>query len=192
MVGVEPYVGEEILPLLDGLAELRIQVFREWPYLYEGSADYEKHYLQQLAASPGAVVVGVHDNQDLVGASTALPLEDVEPALKRPFSDPTNTFYLAESVLLPGYRGQGLGRRFFELREDHARRLGGFDKLCFCAVERPPNHPARPKNFRTLEPFWRRLGFVKQPELVTRYHWTDVGHSHETEKPMVYWTKQLT
>ena len=36
---------------LDPLAALRIAVFREWPYLYEGSSEYEKKYLDTYLRS---------------------------------------------------------------------------------------------------------------------------------------------
>lgn len=41
--------GKEIGDALDDLAALRVKVFREWPYLYEGSLDYERNYLRRYA-----------------------------------------------------------------------------------------------------------------------------------------------
>ena len=43
---VESLHGAEIARHVDALAALRITVFREWPYLYEGSPQYETRYLQ--------------------------------------------------------------------------------------------------------------------------------------------------
>lgn len=34
--------GKDIAPLIPRLAELRIKVFHDFPYLYEGSLEYEK------------------------------------------------------------------------------------------------------------------------------------------------------
>ena len=36
-------------------------------------------------------------------------------------------FYLAESVLLPAYRDQGIGRAFFAMREAHIRAVSRCD-----------------------------------------------------------------
>jgi len=36
--------GSAILSHLEDIARLRIQVFREWPYLYDGSMEYEREY----------------------------------------------------------------------------------------------------------------------------------------------------
>ena len=41
--------GPEITPWLDDVARLRLAVFRDWPYLYEGDADYERDYLGAYA-----------------------------------------------------------------------------------------------------------------------------------------------
>jgi predicted amidohydrolase len=56
--------------------------------------------------------------------------------------------YFGESVLARKYRGQGIGVRFFEGREAHARATG-FAVAAFCAVARPEEHPMRPKDYVT-------------------------------------------
>ena len=66
--------GAAILPHLDALADLRIRIFYDYPYLYEGSRDYEWRYLQTYAQAADSVVVGAFDGSRLVGAATALPL----------------------------------------------------------------------------------------------------------------------
>jgi GNAT superfamily N-acetyltransferase len=94
-------------------------------------------------------------------------------------------------VLLPAYRGRGLGVRFFEERERYALELGRFTHAAFCAVERPDGHPSRPPDYVPLDAFWRRRGYTRHPELVTTYSWRDVGEAQETAKPMVFWLKAL-
>ncbi|KGF66830.1 GNAT family acetyltransferase, partial [Hoeflea sp. BAL378] len=174
--------GETDAALAD-LARLRIAVFAAWPYLYEGDADYEAGYLARFAASPGAVIVAARDQDGrMVGAATAAPLADHAAEFARPFAraglDPADFFYLAESVLLPDYRGQGAGRRFFEMREA-AARAQGFARSVFCAVIRPDDHPARPAAYQPLEPFWRRLGYAPLPGLVAEFSWRDRGEAGE-------------
>jgi hypothetical protein len=43
--------GREIEPYLQEIAGLRITVFREFPYLYEGDLEYEMAYLRTLLNS---------------------------------------------------------------------------------------------------------------------------------------------
>ncbi len=188
-------VGARIGKRLADLADLRIRVFREFPYLYEGSLDYERDYLQTYVNSPDSVIVTVEDAGRVVGASSGLPLEDETEEFRRPFEargfDPRKIFYCGESVLLPEYRGRGLGVRFFDEREGHARNLGRFDTVCFCAVRRPADHPRRPPAYVPLDRFWERRGYRKYPELHTTYTWRDLDETAPSPKPMVFWLKSL-
>ena len=184
----------EIAGAIDGLARLRIDVFRAWPYLYDGSLEYERRYLDGFARSEGAVLVAVTDGDAMVGASTGLPLrhehDDFAAPLRGTALEIDDVFYCAETVLLPAYRGRGLYRRFFTEREDHAR-AGGFSTAMFCGVVRPPDHPMRPADDRPLDPVWRHFGYAPLADAVARFSWTDLGDDRETAKPMQIWTKTL-
>ena len=186
--------GPALDAALDDVAALRIAVFRDWPYLYEGSLDYERRYLDSYRSSPGAVVVGAFDGPRLVGAATGTPLEDHAEDFAAPFAATglplDSVFYCAESVLLPGYRGQGLGHAFFDLREAHARALGRRFSA-FCAVIRPEDHPLKPKTYRPLDAFWRKRGYAPMPGVIAHFRWTDVGQTGETEKPLQFWGRPL-
>jgi GNAT superfamily N-acetyltransferase len=192
---IQRFSGDAINAWLPELARLRIQVFREFPYLYEGSAAYEEKYLRIYADAPDSVIVLVRDGERVVGAASGLPLAAEPPAVIEPFVahgyDPRRIFYYGESVLLPEYRGRGLGRRFFAEREAHVRELGRFDIACFCAVERPADHPRRPAGYRPLDALWNRQGFVKHPELHTTFSWRDLDEDAESPKPMGFWLKSL-
>jgi len=99
-------------------------------------------------------------------------------------------FYCAESVLRPAYRGQGIGHAFFDAREAHARNHG-FTACAFCAVIRPEDHPARPANARTLDPFWRARGYSPLDGVIAAFSWKDLGDRAETRKPLQFWMRQL-
>ena len=186
--------GNDILPALDDVARLRISVFRDFPYLYDGSLDYERDYLATFAKAEGAVIVAALDGTRIVGASTGCLLASEHEEFRRPFvtagMDVARMFYCAESVLLPQYRGQGAGKRFFALRESHGRGLGCL-KSTFCAVVRPADHPARPADYQPLDAFWRGLGYQQRDGFLTHFSWRDVGVSHDTAKPMQFWMKDL-
>lgn len=178
----------------DDLARLRIEVFRDFPYLYEGDFDYERRYLATYMASPGAVVIGALDGGSLVGAATASPLSDHFEEFAAPFAarglGPADVFYFGESVLRKTYRGHGVGVRFFEEREKAAREAG-FSRCVFCAVVRPADHPARPADYAPLDAFWTKRGYSRIEGLSTGFSWRDVGEAHETVKPMEFWQKAL-
>ena len=62
--------------ILEDLANLRIDVFREYPYLYEGDLEYEKKYLGRYFSAQQSYVVGVYDQGRMVGATTAILLSE--------------------------------------------------------------------------------------------------------------------
>lgn len=190
---VESLVGPAAEPYLPELARLRIAVFADYPYLYDGDLAYEEQYLREYAAAPGAVLVVAFDAGEAVGAATAAPMAEQKAEFREPFAardiDVARLCYFGESVLLPQYRGQGIGHAFFDYREAHARALGA-SAACFAAVVRPDDHPARPAGYRPLDAFWRARGYAPVPGLVTELAWQEHGETGESPKPMQYWMRQ--
>lgn len=127
-VTIHALTGDDILAAIDDLARLRIAVFAEWPYLYDGDLEYERDYLAAFSAAPDAVLVAASVEGRIVGLATASPLAAQEEALRMPVEraghDVSQLFYFGESVLLPQWRGQGIGHAFFDYRETQARRAG--------------------------------------------------------------------
>lgn len=192
---IECLRGAEIAGQLDALAEVRIAVFRAFPYLYEGSRDYEAKYLDLYVQCPRSFAVLVWDGARCIGASTVLPLADAGAEAQQPFIAGGHAIdqidYFGESVLLPEYRGRGLGVQFFELREAHAREHGL--KVCaFCSVQRPDDHPARPAGYVPNDAFWTKRGYRKAPEITTTFSWPDIGATESTAKPMTFWLRTLS
>jgi GNAT superfamily N-acetyltransferase len=194
-IDVTSLVGKEIETVLPDLARLRIIVFRDWPYLYDGTIEYEEKYLAKLAAAKGAVCVVARDGEQVVGASTAAPMIEHADEFAEPFQkagyDLNKIFYCGESVLLTSHRGHGLGHAFFDHREAHARKLGGFTHSTFCRVERPDDHPLKPADYRPLDGFWHKRGYAPVEGLVATYAWKDIDQDEETEHLMQFWMKAL-
>ncbi|MBR0557401.1 GNAT family N-acetyltransferase [Ciceribacter sp. L1K23] len=191
---IKSFSGSDASPFFDDLARLRITVFRDFPYLYEGDADYERTYLSTYAKSQGSVFVLAIDDGKVVGASTGMPMAAETEEVKAPFladgRDPSDYFYFGESVLLPVYRGRGIGVAFFEKREAQARRLG-LPHTTFCAVERPTDHPRRPADYVPLNAFWEKRGYTHHPELRTHFVWRDLDDIGESPKPLSFWIRTL-
>jgi GNAT superfamily N-acetyltransferase len=192
-VTVRTVTGQDILPHLADLARLRISVFREWPYIYDGDIAHEEHYLRTYANAPGAAIIIAEADQKIVGAATCLPMNSAAPNVQTPFRDQgwdlAKIFYFGESVLLKPYRGRGIGVKFFSHREAQA---AGHETATFCAVQRLSAHPLRDPDYTPLDGFWTHRGYGKRPELACRMTWRDVGDTEETEKTLVFWTRSLT
>ncbi|KAF0675644.1 GNAT family N-acetyltransferase [Profundibacterium mesophilum] len=186
--------GDDVEPQLDALARLRIKVFHDFPYYYDGDYAYERAYCETYRDNERAILVGAFDGQTLIGAATGTPLEDHEPQYVQPYAEAgyevDQIFYCAESVLLPEYRGHGLGHAFFDQREKHAVALGR-RYATFCSVMRPDDHPARPEDYQPLDGFWEKRGYARMDDMTTYYHWRDRGEDQETIKQMQIWMREL-
>ncbi len=190
---IERRLGEDIAPVMADIAQLRLQIFREWPYLYAGDEALERDYLSRSLGSPRALAVLAWAGAHMVGAATAMPMGDEDEHLRQPVAaagfDPRRVFYFGESVLLPRFRGQGYGGRFLGEREEHARGLG-YAWSAFCAVERSAADPRRPADWLPLDAFWRRRNYTPS-DATTTFVWKEVGEGVATDKLMRFWFKSL-
>lgn len=188
--------GDQARSYIQELAELRLKVFFEFPYLYEGSLDYEKQYLETYFKAKHSFIFLVEDEGKIVGATTSIWAQEEEENFRKPFSsiglNPEEVFYFGESVLLSEYRGLGIGKMFYDEREKFARSLGFIKYLSFCAVIREEGHPLRPKEYKPLDTFWTALGFIKKQGLTTKYEWIDRNESQASFKDMQFWIKDIS
>lgn len=193
-ITVRALTGAALEAALEDVARLRIAVFRDWPYLYDGSLDYERDYLQTYRDSPGALLVGAFDGDRLVGASTSTPMEDHAEGFGAALAGVglalDQILYGAESVVLPPYRGIGLGHRFIDLREDHARAIGR-SHVAFCSVCRRADDPRKPADARTNDVFWQGHGYAPLPGVLARFDWKDVGEDTESTKELQFWMRDI-
>lgn len=194
MLDVRRLSRPQVVGALPELAQLRIDVFRDFPYLYVGDAEYEEAYLAPYADSDDAVIIGAYDGQSLVGAATGMPLlmhdDNFAAAFAEKDYDLSQVFYCAESVLRPAYRGRGVGHAFFDHREAAAREMGCTFST-FCAVLRAEDHPARPAGYRSLEPFWLTRGYRLLPGIEAKFEWKDEGDQVQTAKRMQFWGRPI-
>lgn len=194
MSQIRRLTGRALIDALPDVARLRIEVFRDWPYLYDGDVAYEEAYLQVYRESENAILIGAFDGDRLVGASTGAPMEehadDFGAALAGHSIELSEIFYCAESVLLPAYRGRGLGHSFFDAREAHAKALGR-RYSAFCGVVRPGNHPLKPSDYRPLDAFWRKRGYAPLAGAVAQFRWKDIDLPDETEHALQFWMQEL-
>ena len=193
MIRSERRIGKEIACVIEGLGELRMKVFYEFPYLYEGNMDYEKAYLSIYTKSKLGFAFLLYDNNELIGATTGLPLAEEGVEIKKPFLDAgidiNDVFYFGESILLQAYRGQGFGHLFFDEREAFAR-TNKFPITAFCSVVRPENHALKPRDYRSNELFWKKRQYIRNSDLICKMSWLDRNQVLETEKELEFWLRK--
>ena len=187
--------GRAALPFVEALGSLRMRVFREYPYLYDGDMSYERKYLESYFACPESLVVMALEGARIIGATTGMPLNDAEKEWQAPFEaqgiDKGSVFYFGESVLLPEYRGKGIGQRFFDLREAYAATLPQIACTSFCAVRRDASDGRRPEGYRPLDGFWSKRGYRKVAGLTTTFSWKEIGAAVMTPQLMEFWIREF-
>ena len=195
MLEMKTFSGADVAPHLDAVAALRIAVFRDWPYLYDGDPAYEARYLATYAQSAESLFVLALDRGRVVGASTGIPLTDESENFRQPFAakgiPERDVFYFGESVLLREYRGRGLGHRFFDEREGYARRLGRFGMTAFCSVERAAADLRRPPEYVPNDAFWTKRGYRRQEDMFCAIDWREVGAAEPCAHALRFWLRPL-
>lgn len=186
--------GKEILPWIPSIAQLRITVFREYPYLYEGTLESEEEFLQIYAQSERSLLVLAKEEERVIGAVTGVPLDESYPEIKDLFAKniipASDVFYLGEILLYREYRKKLIGQRMYKAFEKAVPKK--YRKIALAEVARSPFDPRKPFDYISLEKFWTLKGYMKYPELLCFFSWKDIGASEATEKPMIFWIKELS
>jgi len=189
------HMGRELSDWMPRLAEARIRMFSEFPYLYVGNDAYEAEYAEGFRLSNGAILVEARWEGRFAGMATAMPLREdafilreADATLRAAGLDPNALFYLSEWLIEPEFRGKGIAHAQLE-RIRAEGRAQGFDKCCLMAVERSADHPLRPGGGPSPRPFWCDCGFRKLPGSVDfEYPTLQPDGSVASERnPMAFW-----
>lgn len=191
---IKAFKGPEARKYIDAIANMRISMFKEYPYLYDGSMEYEKEYLETYFKSENASILLVLDDGKVVGFSSSIPLAEETDELKKPFLDNKlavkDYLYIGEVMIHEDYRGEGLLRKFFEHHEKHAKEKG-YSHLTFITSKRPDNHPMKPEDYRDLGPIWEHFGYKMSKGLIAKISWKQIDTGKEEENELNFWLKEL-
>jgi GNAT superfamily N-acetyltransferase len=184
-----------IADVLDDVATLRLEIFREYPYLYQGRREDELKYLGTYAEAPDACVILAHEGHAVIGAIAGMPLVHEDAHMLDAFSGtafPLNeAYYVGELLFRLVYRNCGLGQKLLVRLESHIRSLGRYRTLTCATVERPDDHPLRPNDYIPITRFLARTGFVRIPGVTTHFTWRETNGG-KRDHPMKFWSKELT
>lgn len=186
--------GVQIQDHLESIARLRLTIFKEYPYLYDGILESELEYLQHYASHEDATAIIASCGKDLAGAVTAIPLKDEAAELKAPFANASyqidRIYYIGELLFYPDYRNKGLGTRLLSLIERHILARNDYDFLTCATVVRPDYHPLRHEGFVPIERFLQRSRFEKLSGVTTHFTWKETD-SIRRDHEMQFWIKEL-
>lgn len=182
--------GTQVLDYLDQLAGLRLNIFREYPYLYDGQLEDERRYLSGYA-DQGLVLLAL-DAGRVAGAITGMPLAQESEAFVAPFRNaglaPEQFYYIGELLLQADYRNLGWGSRLLDRLEQLVGDEGSFSQYCLATVVRPEAHPSRPIGFVPIERFCRRHGYSLMNGVTAQVPWQELD-GQVSSKQLEFWHK---
>lgn len=194
-IKIRTLTGAGIKTYIPSIVKVRNEVLKEYPYLRVGHAEEDTKYFKRLCQSKDSIAVLVFDGPKIVGVSTGTPLDEHPTPLQKTFLeqdlDPAEFYYFGTCTLLKPYRGRGIAHHFFDLREEHAKHLKRFNKICLSSVIRPKNHHKKPKDYVSLDSFWKKRGYVERKDLIGKLAWCEVDEKTPSPKPLVFWVKEL-
>jgi GNAT superfamily N-acetyltransferase len=186
--------GSAVAESLDDIALLRITIFREFPYLYDGRREEESLYLQVYAKAPDTTILTMSDSGKIIGAATGIPLRHEHQELLEPFAGTVypldEIYYVGELLFYPEYRNRGLGMRLLARMEEQVRSMGSYRYLTCATVVRPDDHPLRPAAYLPINRFLTVAGFLPLSEIMTEFPWLETDGATRSH-PMNFWIKEL-
>lgn len=172
---------------------MRIAIFKEFPYLYEGNIESEKEYLDVFFNSQKSLILLVFDGDKVVGCSSVVPLDEESDTIQKPFLDrnidPKDYLYIGEAMIKKPYRNLGILGKFFVPAYNNHAKIHGFKHLVFITVNRAHSHPQRPSDYRNLEPIWQHFGYKLMPGMFVKASWLQSDTLKEEENELGVWIK---
>lgn len=194
MITEKLLTGAGIADSLNDLATLRLDIFEEYPYLYQGRVEDELKYLSTYAEAPDACFILAYDGPAVIGAATGMPLIHEDAQMRDAFAGTAlplgEIYYVGELLFRPAYRNSALGQKLLARLESHIRSLGRYRQLTCATVERPDDHHLRPRDYIPITRFLARTGFVRLPGVTTHFTWLEID-GVKRDHPMQFWIKDF-
>lgn len=193
-IRIRVFDGQSARAYFDDIARIRLTLFKEYPYLYEGTVAREAENFEPYFMSQRVTILLVFDNDQVVGFINSIPLEEEDAGTKAPFIEqglPIEKYvYIGEVMLYPHYRGLGIAKTSLAFLEQKAR-TEGFEYTTFITVERPEDHPCKTHGYQPLDAMWQHLGYARIPNAYAYYTWSQVDTQTPTNNVLAVWSKKL-
>ena len=181
LLHLEKFQGTAIEPHNEEIISIVNRVFYDYPYRYDGKSEGYTESIKEHAKSANGYVVLAMDGEKVVGVATGIPLS--ESGVTLPGVDPSSVYYLCELLLLPEYRGQGLGTKMGREIE-HFAKEHGYTLLALTSMEAP--------GYTSAHTAFKKLGYTKHPDKYYETSWVHVGETEPTSHRLFFWTRPIT
>jgi GNAT superfamily N-acetyltransferase len=188
--------GHQFESYIDVIADLRIEIFKEYPYLYDGDKATEVDYLKSYSASRSSILVLASDQGRIVGAVTGIPIAEMDAQFLVPFVENhfsvMSIFYLGEMLLLKEYRGKGTGYAMYKMFEDLVRSDQRYEQIAIAEVVRDKSDLRMPENYVPVSKLWEKLGYIQRPEILMQAPYKEIDSIGKVPHSLVFSFKDLS
>lgn len=178
---IKIYTPETMLEKSREIGALRIEIFREWPYLYEGEIEEASTYLKDYIKDESGRLITLENEGEILGMVTGIAVAFYDAHLLAETSP--RYYYWGDFILKKAYRGHQLGQQLFDAAREVFKTLD-FDTLLMAMIKRDAFDPRRPKEARDMREFAKKVGF-KSNGVSLFYKWREIGEEipveHELE-----------
>lgn len=177
------------------VTSMRMSIFREYPYFYAGDLKTEAEYVEIYTKSPRSIFVLAKEGKKVIGLVTGIPLQDMDEDLTAPIKkavlDLQPIYYLGEILLLKEFRGKGIGYQMYKAFEKTVRGQHCYTMIAIIRIDEKQNHAKKPKDYKSLQEFWTRLGFVEDLNLSLKVPYQEIDHADKTSHTFYYSLKKI-
>lgn len=193
-------IGPEAKKYVTDIANIRIQVFKEFPYLYAGTLEYEQEYSDYFSKDERAILIAAMQDERIIGFITGMPLSLENPLTKdvaqkllaKGLTDISHYYYLGEAIVLAEYRKPLLIYNLFKKFKEETKNFT-YQKIGILTVIRDKNHPLRPAGYRSIESILKYFKF-HPTDIIIDFEWPTFQASGEIENaanPMLFWEHEV-
>lgn len=172
-VRIEVFRGSKTAPYSQALANMRLETFYEFPYLYVGKLEDELCYTQLYTSTPQGILVIAFEGETIAGLYSGLPV-NTPGSMMQVWCDKLreegvvleNCFYAGELIVKSDFRKKGLGSQLMMRLLREADDMG-FTEIMGITSIRPLDHPLRPQKYFDTDSIWGKYGLVKSSIVLT-------------------------
>ncbi|HQS84307.1 MAG: hypothetical protein B7Y25_05090 [Alphaproteobacteria bacterium 16-39-46] len=196
---IKIFKGPEILSYIETLADMRLEAFFEYPYLYVGKREDELSYVKSYALSPQGLLIVAFKNEKIAGICSGIPLNFENSPLKpwhkkleKEGLEIEMLYYGGEIIVKPQFQKQKacflLMTQFIEAVKEMK-----FSKIIGITCIRAKDHPLCPPKYFGPESIWEKMGGEKT-NIILSSHWStrqENGSLKKQKNNLAVWIKRL-
>lgn len=195
---IKIFTGESLENLRSFVVNLRITIFKEYPYLYEGNVKEENAYFDWFSKLPNTAIAVAYLDAKPIGFTSGTSFVDFDEHFQGSVDiftkaklEAKNYYYFPEILILPEHDNDLINYRLFEALENHAKKLN-YKSGCF-VTEEHESHPLKPQDYKPLDYLWHLLDYTKSA-LIINFSWSTIQadkSSKDKKHALIYWLKKL-